>query len=326
MAATEVAGRPVSRRAGRSLRQRESRAGFLLVSPTLLLVLVMVVLPVLWTVLLAVQRIRLSGIRHVGIFGAQYTVRNFERLFESPDFLDSLRVTLLYSILGTAGSIGLGLVAALVVRSTFPGRTLVRGAMLLPYVAPIVAVAFVWQVVLNPQFGIVNALGTRVLHWGDAVPFLSEEHGTLRPFGLRLGVPTALVVVILFEAWRYFPFAFLFILARLQALPAELDEAARVDGATPLQRFWYITLPQLTGVIALLAVLRFIFTFNKFDDIYLLTGGGAGTEVLGVQVYNFLTARNDVGASAAVALLMAAVMAVFVGVYLRFFVPGEEAP
>jgi multiple sugar transport system permease protein len=325
MATTGVA-RPLRRRRVLSLRQRESRAGLLLVSPTLLLVLVMVVFPVLWTTLLAVQRIRLSGIRRVGILGAEYTLRNFERLFSSPDFFASLRVTLVYSIVGTAVSIGLGLVAALVVRSAFPGRTLVRAAMLLPYVAPIVAAAFVWQVVLNPQFGILNALGTRYLHWGDAIPFLSQERGTLSLFGLRLGLPTALIVVILFEAWRYFPFAFLFLLARLQALPADLDEAARVDGATPLQRFRYITLPQLSGVIALLAVLRFIFTFNKFDDIYLLTGGGAGTEVLGVQVYNFLTARNDVGASAAVALLMAAVMALFVGVYLRFFVPREEAP
>ncbi len=325
MATTDVA-RPARRRRGPTLRQRESRAGLLLVSPTLVLVLVMVVLPVLWTILLAVQRIRLSGIRRVGILGAEYTLRNFERLFSSPDFYSSLKVTLLYSILGTATSIALGLVAALVVRSTFPGRTLVRAAMLLPYVAPIVAAAFVWRVALNPQFGILNAFGTRYLHWADAVPFLSQERGTLSLLGLHLGVPTALIVVILFEAWRYFPFAFLFILARLQALPADLDEAARVDGATPLQRFWYITLPQLSGVIALLAVLRFIFTFNKFDDIYLLTSGGAGTEVLGVQVYNFLTVRNDVGASSAIALMMAAVMALFVGVYLRFFVPREEAP
>jgi multiple sugar transport system permease protein len=325
MATTGVA-RPARRRRGLTLRQRESRAGLALVSPTLVLVLVLVVLPVLWTILLAVQRIRLSGIRRVGVFGAQYTLRNFERLFNSPDFYSALKVTLLYSILGTAVSIGLGLVAALVVRSTFPGRTLVRAAMLLPYVAPIVAAAFVWQVMLNPQFGILNAFGTRYLHWADAVPFLSQERGTLSLFGLHLGVPTALIVVILFEGWRYFPFAFLFILARLQALPADLDEAARVDGATPLQRFWYITLPQLSGVIALLAVLRFIFTFNKFDDIYLLTGGGAGTEVLGVQVYNFLTVRNDVGGSSAIALMMAAVMALFVGLYLRFFVPREEAP
>ncbi len=141
------------------------------------------------------------------------------------------------------------------------------------------------------------------------IPFLSQESGNITLFGLSIGVPTALLTVIVFESWKSFPFAFLFILARLQAAPKELEEAAAVDGATPTQIFRHIILPQLMGVIALIAVLRFIFTFNSFDEIYLLTGGGAGTEVLATQVYNFLTARADIGASAAVAMFMATVLA-----------------
>jgi multiple sugar transport system permease protein len=275
---------------------------------------------------LAFQRIRLSTIRRVGLFDAGYTLRNFQTVLTSRGFLDALKTTLVYSVVGTTLAIGLGLVAALVVRSPFRGRTLVRASMLLPYVAPIVAVAFVWQIMLNPELGVVNAIGTDLLGWDEAVPFLTERSGTLSMFGFDLGVPTALLTVIVFQAWRYFPFAFLFILARLQALPAELDEAARVDGATPLQRFWYITLPQLKGVIALLVVLRFIWTFNEFDDIFLLTGGGAGTEVLSVRVYRYLTARNDVGASAATSLVMAAILAVVLLFYFRYFARREEAP
>src|SRR5688572_25516865 len=99
-----------------------------------------------------------------------------------------------------------------------------------------------------------------------------------------------------------------------------------MDGDTPTQTFRYIILPQLMGVIALIAVLRFIFTFNAFDEIYLLTGGGAGTEVLATQVYSFLTARNDVGASAAVAMFMAAVLAIFLVFYLRFFAERDRTP
>ncbi len=99
-----------------------------------------------------------------------------------------------------------------------------------------------------------------------------------------------------------------------------------MDGATPLQRFWHVVLPQLAGVIALLAVLRFIWTFNEFDDIFLLTGGGAGTEVLAVRVYNYLAGRGDVGASAAVAVVMAAVLSCLLFVYLRWFARAEEAP
>jgi multiple sugar transport system permease protein len=227
-------------------------------------------------------------------------------------------------VLGTAGAITLGLIAALLVRSSFRGRGLVRGIMLLPWVAPVVAITFIWQVLLSPQLGFVNAVGTDVLGWDNPIPFLSQESGTITIFGVGIGVPTALLMVILFEAWKSFPFAFLFILARLQAMPNELEEAARVDGATPTQIFRHITLPQIAGVIALIAVLRFIFTFNAFDEIYLLTGGGAGTEVLATQVYSFLTARNDVGASAAVAMFMAAVLSVLLFVYIKFFAGREE--
>jgi multiple sugar transport system permease protein len=173
---------------------------------------------------------------------------------------------------------------------------------------------------LDPELGIINAVGADFLGWADRIPFLTQETGTLSIFGFDLGVPTALIVVILYQAWRYFPFSFLFILARLQALPGELDEAARVDGATPLQRFWRITLPQLQGVIALVTVLRFIWTFNEFDDIYLLTQGGAGTEVVSVRVFNYLTGRGDIGAAAALSLVLALLLAVLLFLYFKFFV------
>jgi multiple sugar transport system permease protein len=285
-------------------------------------VLVMVVLPVLWALILSFQRIRLLQIRRLDILGGEYTVRNYDLLINSSDFLEAARNTLVYSVFGTTGAIVLGLCAALLVRRSFRGRGLVRGVLLLPWVAPVVAIAFVWQVLLSPQLGFVNAVGTNVLGWDSPIPFLSQEEGTITLAGISIGVPTALLMVILFEAWKSFPFAFLFILARLQAAPAELEEAAKVDGATPTQTFRHIILPQLMGVIALIAVLRFIWTFNAFDEIYLLTGGGAGTEVLATEVYTMLTARNDVGASAAVAMFMAAVLAVLLLVYLKFF--GER--
>ena len=137
-------------------------------------------------------------------------------------------------------------------------------------------------------------------------------------------MPTALLTVIAFETWRYFPFAFLFLVARMQAIPGDLDEAARVDGASVWQRFRNVVWPQLVPVIAVLAVLRFIFTFNKFDDIYLLTGGGAGTEVVSVRVYDFLTARKDVGLAAAQAVVLAAGPGRADRLYLRARRPGRQ--
>ena len=315
-----------TRRARDTRARRDSRAGVALVSPTVIVVGVMVVLPVLWALLLSFQRIRLLQIRRLDLIGGEYTLRNYDLLLSSSDFFVTVRTTLYYSVFGTLGAILLGLAAALLVRRSFRGRALVRGAFLLPYVAPVVAIAFIWQVLLSPQLGFVNAVGTGILGWDEPIPFLSQEKGNITLFGLSVGVPTALLMVILFEAWKSFPFAFLFILARLQAAPADLEEAARVDGATPTQVFRYIILPQLMGVIALIAVLRFIWTFNAFDEIYLLTGGGAGTEVLATQVYSFLTARNDVGASAAVAMFMAAVLAVVLAFYLKVFGDRERQP
>lgn len=286
----------------RTLREREARTGTILISPTVVIVVAVIILPIIWTISLAFQDVGLINIREVGLIG-DYTLKNFDTVFGAPEFWSALLTTVIYTVASTVGSILVGLVAALALRGGFRGRSLVRAAMLLPYVAPVVAVTYVWTILLDPQLGLVNAWGQRFLGWEQPIPFLSQDS-------------TALLTVIVFEAWRYFPFAFLFILARLQAVPAEQEEAARVDGATPSQRFRYIILPQLWPVLSVLTVLRFIFTFNKFDDIYLLTGGGAGTEVVSVLVYNYLTARFDVGAAAAQALVLAVVLVIFIAVYL----------
>ncbi|KAF4405275.1 MULTISPECIES: carbohydrate ABC transporter permease [Streptomyces] len=308
------------RRRGRPLtaRARENRAGLAFVTPTFLVVLVVVVLPILWTVLLAFQNARLVDIQGMGLFG-NWTLDNFDSVFGSPGFWTSLLTTLGYTVGATAGSILLGLVAALALRRPFRGRGPLRAAMLLPYVAPVVAVAFVWEIALSPQFGIVNEWGTKLLGWDQPIAFLSTRAYEVSVLGMEFELPLALLTVIAFETWRYFPFAFLFLLARLQAVPDGLEEAATVDGATITQRFRHILLPQLMPVIALLSVLRFIMTFNKFDDVYLLTGGGSGTDVVAVRVYEFLTARYDVGAAAAQALVLALILMVLLGLYFTFF-------
>ncbi|MBJ7358326.1 MAG: sugar ABC transporter permease [Nocardioides sp.] len=282
----------------------------------------MVVLPILWTISLAFQQVRLLNLRTTGFIG-DYSLDNFEKVLTSPGFVDALVTTLVYSVAGTACAIGLGLVAALALRRPFRGRGLVRACMLVPYVAPVVAAAFVWTTMLNPQFGVVNHYGTTLLGWDDPIAFLSSGE-PVTVLGLDLHVSKSLLTVVLFEGWRSFPFAFLFLTARIQAIPDSLDEAALIDGATPSQRFRHIVLPQLLPTIAVLTVLRFIWTFNNFDDIYLLTGGGSGTQVVAVRVYDYLINRGDIGAAAAMALVLAAILAVLVTAYLKIFGRQEE--
>jgi multiple sugar transport system permease protein len=302
-----------ARAARTTLRQQDRRFGLGLVAPTFLVVMALVVFPVLWTVLLSMRELRLVELPRADLLLGALSLDNYRETLTSPRFWEVLRTTLAFSVLGTLTSIAAGLVAALSLHRRFRGRGLVRGLVLIPYVMPVVAAALVWRALLSPQYGIVNEVGTRFLGWDRPVAFLSQESASL--LGIR--VPLALTMLIAFEAWKTFPFAYLFILARLQAMPAELDEAARIDGAVPTQRFWHIIAPQLRGVLVLLLFLRFIWTFQSFNEVYLLTGGAGGTEVISIQVYNTLVNRNDVGGAAALGVVMAGIMAVALYAYYR---------
>jgi multiple sugar transport system permease protein len=313
---------PPPTRGGSARAREDRRTGYLLITPTVVIVFAMVVLPILWTISLSFQQVRLLNLRSAGFFG-DYSLENFADVLGSSGFVDALVTTLVYSVAGTALAIGVGLLAALALRTPFRGRGLVRACMLIPYVAPVVAATFVWKTMLNPQFGIANHYGATLLGWDDPIAFLSSSDN-ISILGIDLHISTALFTVVLFECWRSFPFAFLFLTARIQAIPDSLEEAAMVDGATPTQRFRHIVLPQLLPTIAVLTVLRFIWTFNNFDDIFLLTGGGSGTQVVAVRVYDYLINRSDVGAAAAQALVLAAILAVLVGVYLKLFGRHEE--
>lgn len=280
------------------LHRGEARTGWLLTLPTTVIVISVIVVPILWNLVLALRDVSFLDIARHGIFSGSFSLEAIGRTLTSSGFWRSVGTTVIYSVLSTFGSIAVGLIAALALRAPFRGRGAVRALMLLPYVAPVVAVAFVWQVMLNPQYGIVN-------HYLQALPGMGQGIDLL---GQR---PWALLTVIAFEIWRYFPFALLFLSARLVALPADVEEAALMDGVTPSQNFRHVVLPQIMGTIALLSVLRLIMTFNKFDDVYLLTGGAAGTEVAAVRVYDQLMGSFDIPGAAATALVLALIMVVF---------------
>ena len=306
----------------RTIRQREQRLAYALIAPGVLVVLLLVLLPVVWNVALSFRELRLIELREFSPLTLDFSLENYEEVVGDSDFFELLRTTLLYAVLGTTVSILMGLWAAITVQKAFPGRWLVRGLILFPYVVPVVAAALLWRTMLNPQIGILSSWMQSLFNIGN-VDVLTSRTFELEVFGTQIGLPAAFTMVILFEGWRSFPFAFLFILARLQALPAELYEAAQVDGATAVQTFFRITLPQLTGVFAVLFLLRFIWTFNAFDEIYLLTGGAGGTQVVSVQIFEYLFGRSDIGAAAALSIVLALVLIVLLLLYFRF-APTEE--
>ncbi|MEQ8672167.1 MAG: sugar ABC transporter permease [Aggregatilineales bacterium] len=244
-------------------------------------------------------------VNNLNILGERYSIG-----VRDTEFYPMIWRTIFYTLSSTVLAILVGLVVALLVRDAFPGRAIFRGFILFPYIAPVISVAFIWQVLFATD-GLVNeSLGT-----GTA--FLSSRD-------TFLGIPIPLIMVIMFQTWRYFPFAFLFLLARIQAIPDDMYEAAKVDGAAPSQRLLYITLPQLRAVIGTLFLLRFIWTFNKFDDVFLLTGPITQTKVIPVQIFESLFTETNVGEASAIAVIMACMLAVILLIYFRYFLVEEN--
>ena len=187
----------------------------------------------------------------------------------------------------------LGLIVALTLNAPFRGRGVIRTLNILPWVVPSFVAAFIWIWLLHPLFGPIN----QFLLWSglvdEGVPWLSQRS-------------TAMGSVILVSVWKGLPWTFLVFLAGLQGIPEEWYEAAKVDGASPWQQFRYITLPSLRYILVIVIVLRTIWTFNNFDLVYLLTGGGPAraTVTLPLNVYSTAFLQFDFGLSAAIAAFM----------------------
>lgn len=252
----------------------------------------------------------MTGVSSNTLTNFEFTFENFARVFDGDEFWGVLWVTLFYTIVGTVGALLFGLFAALLLNKSFRGQGILRGLYLFPYVAPVIAVAFAWILLFDPFSGSANALLIQMGVTQESINF----------FGQR---PLALIMVTVFEIWRYFPLSFLFILARMQSIDSDMYEAADMDGASPFQKFWYLSVPQLLGILSVLFLLRFIWTFNKFDDIFLLTGGNAGTRTLTVNVYEQAFAISNIGAGAAVAVVIFCCLILF-SIFFFKFISQEE--
>lgn len=292
-------------------RSREARLGWLLISPTALIVFGLVVFPAIFSVWISFHDV---GLKELGnVFDAPYVgLANYERVindfafkFQGLASMGAAVTTVVYAFSATVLTVIIGLIAAMLLNRPFRGRGLARAVFLFPYVAPIVSIAFVWRWILDPRpSGVINDLLLQLGAIETPIAYLATR-------GL------ALLLVILIEAWRYFPFAMLMILARLQAIDPSLYEAASVDGANGWAKFRHVTLPELRYVLGAIFLLRLMWTFNKFDDIFLLTGGGFGTKVLPVLTYEYSFRLFDFGRGAANAMLLLVILVIFMAVYIR---------
>ena len=254
---------------------------------------------------------------------SDFTLSNFKKVITNYEFKDLLLTTFYYTFFGTVGAIVFGILSAQMVNQKFKGRSFVRSTLLFPYVAPVVALAFTWELLLDPNSGTLNNLLLNYSIIDKPINLLGQKYVSIFIFGFEFKLRLALTTVIIFEIWRYFPLAFLFILARLQAVPKELYEAADIDGAGPYTKFMNITLPQITAVISILFMIRFIWNFNKFEDIFLLTGGASGTRTLPINVYEQGFSIGNIGMGSAVSMVIVLLLLFFMLIYFKLI--GKRA-
>jgi multiple sugar transport system permease protein len=302
----------------KSIQAREARLAWSLILPTALIVFGLVIFPAIFSIWISFHNVGLENLN--AVFDAPFVgFDNYRKVFE--DFAFKFQgaqswgaavTSVVYSFVSTILTMVVGLIASLLLNRPFKGRGLSRAIFLFPYVAPIVSVAFVWRWILDPRpSGVLNDI---LMNLG----LIELPKAYLATRGL------ALILVILIEAWRYFPFAMLMILARLQAIDLTLYEAAEVDGANAWQKFLNVTLPELRYVLGAIFLLRLMWTFNKFDDIFLLTGGGFGTKVLPVLTYEFSFRLFDFGRGAATAMILLTLLVVFMIFYVRIVMRNTE--
>jgi ABC-type sugar transport system permease subunit len=285
----------------------DRQLGALFLAPFAAVAVVFVVYP-------AAESVRLAFYSKLP-FRASFTfagLDNFRFVLEDPVFWAAARQAVVWTLASTALQTILGVAIAILLNQAVRGVTLFRGVLLFPYMVPTVVIALIWRWMFNPEIGVVNATlrGTGLI--GSDIYWLSD--------------PTwAMVSTILLNVWKYTPFVVICVLARLSSMPPELDEAAQVDGAGAWERFIHIVLPQLKTVLAVVVVFRTIWTFNKFEEIYLLTRGGPGTSTFNLAVYAFeqATANLKLGAAAATGVVMLLILFAGSTLYLRLLHSDE---
>lgn len=283
------------------LETRYALLGAMLIAPTVLIFCAVIVYPLISAIYLSLFQIY-TPTQEGGFVG----FANYRELLASGEFWRSLVNTLIWTVGTLTLQIVFGVGMALLLNQNLWFRALARSLVLFPYFVSTVVAVLVWRWLFNDLYGILNH-------------FIMMAGLSDMPLDWLGSMPNAMISVIFVGAWKYFPFVVIAVLARLQTIPESLYEAARIDGAGPISRFFDVTLPQLKGVLTVIILLRAIWDFKEFDLIYLLTGGGPviSTQTLSLLVYKEAFSLNEMGSASAYAVAMMLVMLVFMVVYIR---------
>ncbi len=286
---------------------REAATPYALLGPALAATALLVLFPAAQTVWTSFHQLILFRPKSQPFVGLD----NYVWALGDPVFWQSLTRSLLWVVASVGLQFTLGFITALLLHRRFAWRGIARALVVVPWALPSVIIGLIWTWMLDFNLGLINTLGVRLGLLDAPVAFMSQPG-------------TALAAVILAVVWQGFPFFAVTLLAGLQGIPAELYEAASIDGAGPLSRFVHVTLPGLAGVIATALLLRMIWVANSLDLILVMTGGGPGTATQTLPLHAFLTAWSggDFGHGSALAVLLSLLL---LGVVVAYVARSKPA-
>ncbi len=270
--------------------KHRARIAYFLILPALVLITLLDLYPVIEAVVVSLQSQNIMRPNPDGWVGLAHYRR---ALFDEPTFWSSLWRTCVWTAGSVAGAYLLALGLALLLNMQVRARAFFRAILLIPWVMPEVSTALIWKWLYGDQFGVLNFLLLRAGLVDMPVQWLADPD-------------TAMMSVIAVQIWKLYPVMFIVLLAALLNVPKELSEAATIDGATPLQRFRFITFPFIRSTSIVITLLASIWTFHSFDLVYLLTGGGpaSATKILPVLIYDKAFWGLEIGYASALGVLM----------------------
>lgn len=273
----------------------------LLMLPGLMLMMVLIFIPVFYALRMSVFEYSMGSLQAPRFVGLE----NYIRLLSSGRFLLSIVRTLYYTVLSLIWPIVIGTIAALIFHQSFKGRGLARTLFLVPYMATPAAVALIWVLMFHPELGVINYL-LRVL--GLPTPLWIFSRHTV--------IPSLSMV----EGWRLAPFFMIIVLGGLSAIPADVFEAAKVDGASPLQTFVHIILPLIRPHMIIATILIGILLLKSIDLIYVMTQGGPGraSETINILLYLEAFSFYHIGYASAIAVVFSIIIVITTGILMKY--------
>lgn len=285
-------------------------ADYLYIFPALGIMLLVIAYPVFYTVRLSFYstppNLAMKDKIWVGL-------DNYKRILQSDSFRHVTSNTLEWTILSTVFAFLIGLCAALVIQREFPGRSIVRGILLVPWVISYVSAAYIWKWLYHSDYGLINDTLIRLRIIDENINILDNVH-------------RALPALIIANIWKEFPFAMIMLLAGLQGVPDQLHRAALVDGAGTWARFWHITLPQLKSVSIVTILLLTLTNLNSFTLVWIMTGGGpaGATDIWITQIYQLAFGRTRFGVASAYSVILFFCMMSVGYFYVKALTRGDD--